>query len=349
MKLRFLEIAERVIPCPTAPYHERFVQNAVREIAAEFDLKLRSDTFGNIYLESGHEGRPIVLAAHMDHPGFEIVSSNPEAWIAKFLGGVPENYFKAGMSLRLHPGNKQARLGAKEGQNFLIHSEEELSMQPEFAVWDLPDFLLEEGLLHARVCDDLVGVATIISVLGALREENHTGKVIGLISRAEEVGFHGALFAAKSGEIPRDSLVISLETSRELAPVQMGAGVIIRVGDRASVFNDEATRFLAETAQLSAAEETTFKFQRALMSGGTCEATAFQHYGFQTAALCVALGNYHNCGPAEQIAPEYVNVSDVENMILLLTNAARRMSDFSELTSKLKSRLHHIEKEIRTT
>ena len=47
------------------------------------------------------------------------------------------------------------------------------------------------------------------------------------------------------------------------------------------------------------------------MSGGTCEATAYQLYGYRTAALCVALGNYHNCGPNHQIAPEYVSVDDV--------------------------------------
>ena len=43
------------------------------------------------------------------------------------------------------------------------------------------------------------------------------------------------------------------------------------------------------------------------MSGGTCEATAYQLYGYRTAALCVALGNYHNCGPDLTIAPEFVD------------------------------------------
>ena len=41
------------------------------------------------------------------------------------------------------------------------------------------------------------------------------------------------------------------------------------------------------------------------MSGGTCEATAYQEFGFQTAAVCVALGNYHNCGPRNRIAAEF--------------------------------------------
>ena len=62
-----------------------------------------------------------------------------------------------------------------------------------------------------------------------------------MISRAEEVGFQGALTVASSRQLPKDSLVISLETSRELPPVKMGQGVIIRVGDRASIFDSAAT------------------------------------------------------------------------------------------------------------
>jgi hypothetical protein len=40
-----------------------------------------------------------------------------------------------------------------------------------------------------------------------------------------------------------------LETSRELPGVKMGGGVILRVGDKASIFDSEATRFLAEDDQ----------------------------------------------------------------------------------------------------
>ena len=62
------------------------------------------------------------------------------------------------------------------------------------------------------------------------------------------------------------------------------------------------------------------------MSGGTCEATAYQLYGYRTAALCVALGNYHNCGPDETIAPEFVAVDDVAGMIALMHAAATNES-----------------------
>jgi hypothetical protein len=76
------------------------------------------------------------------------------------------------------------------------------------------------------------------------------------------------------------------------------------------------------------------------MSGGTCEATAYQEFGFQTCAVCVALGNYHNCAPKNRIAPEYITVRDALAMVSLLVQAARRMPAFDRITGGLVRRLH---------
>src|SRR5258708_13636088 len=172
-----------------------------------------------------------------------------------------------------------------------------------------------------------------------LRRSRARVNVIGVISRAEEIGFQGALAVAASRGVPKNSLVISLETSRELPGVKMGGGVILRVGDRASIFDSEATRFLAEVATGLSRGKRSFAFQRGLMSGGTCEATAYQELGFQTAAVCVALGNYHNCAGASRIAAEYVSVSDALGMIELLASAAKAMPRYRALVARLPVRL----------
>jgi len=75
------------------------------------------------------------------------------------------------------------------------------------------------------------------------------------------------------------------------------------------------------------------------MFGGTCEATAFQEFGYQTAAVCVALGNYHNCHPQGGIAAEYVSLSDACGMVDLLVATARQMRVFDRLTAKLPKRM----------
>ena len=69
----------------------------------------------------------------------------------------------------------------------------------------------------------------------------HTVERVRRPARAEEIGFHGALAVAAKRGVPKNSLIVSLETSRELPGVKMGQGVILRVGDRTSIFDSEAT------------------------------------------------------------------------------------------------------------
>jgi endoglucanase len=147
--------------------------------------------------------------------------------------------------------------------------------------------------------------------------------------------------------LPRNALVVSLETSKELPPVKMGQGVILRVGDRSSIFDSTAMRFLGEAAAGLRAKDEKFRFQRALMFGGTCEATAFQEFGYQVAAVCVALGNYHNCHPQGRIAAEYVSLSDACGMVRLLVEAARQMRAYDRLTGKLPERLRTLLRQAR--
>jgi len=181
-----------------------------------------------------------------------------------------------------------------------------------------------------------------LATLVELKRSRAQVNVVGALSRAEEIGFQGALAIAATGGIPKNSLVISLETSRELPGVRMGQGVILRVGDRTSIFNSQGMRFLAEVAGEVRGRRSAFRFQRGLMGGGTCEATAYQEFGFQSAAVCVALGNYHNCAAGDKIRAEYIDVGDACSMVELLVAAARAMPRFDKLTSKLPARLQVI-------
>ena len=55
--------------------------------------------------------------------------------------------------------------------------------------------------------------------------------------------------------------------------------------------------------------------------------------------MCVALGNYHNCGERNRIAAEFVSLSDALSMVELLTSAAEQMPQYAELIGKLPKRL----------
>ena len=61
--------------------------------------------------------------------------------------------------------------------------------------------------------------------------------------------------------------------------------------------------------------------------------------GIGDAAVCVPLGNYHNCGARNKIAAEFVSLADACAMVDLLADAARRMPDYARLTGRLPARL----------
>ena len=71
---RVLRIAERTMSRPTAPYREGAVIAWVRDFAARNPhLVLCADPHGNLELRRRGvraTATPLVLAAHMDHPGF---------------------------------------------------------------------------------------------------------------------------------------------------------------------------------------------------------------------------------------------------------------------------------------
>src|SRR6266567_1722055 len=111
----FCELAGRLMRRPAVPRHESAVREEVEAICAEHELPFARDRFGNVLvrLQSASRGRrPLVLAAHLDHPGFEVVRPlGTGRWLARFLGGVPPNYFRRGIRLRLMPGALPAVLG----------------------------------------------------------------------------------------------------------------------------------------------------------------------------------------------------------------------------------------------
>lgn len=274
-----LPVLSAILAQPTAPFREDAVRAEIERLLAPCaHVTVERDSFGNVIAEyrRGSRTPAFALAAHMDHPAYVQ---------GRFLGGVPERYRKTGTTREFG----------------------------DFAMWDLPACEIAGDRVYSRACDDLVGCAAIVAAFLEMERNQQEGACLALFTRGEEVGFVGAIKLAKSGRIPRDVCIVSLETSSELGgPGRMGEGVIVRVGDRTSIFDSAATATLLDFAAAA-----KIPAQRCLMAGGTCEATAYQLYGYRAAGMCVALGNYHNCGPDGKIAPEYVSLADANSMARL--------------------------------
>ncbi len=134
--------------------------------------------------------------------------------------------------------------------------------------------------------------------------------------------------------------IIAIECSAEQPYAPIGDGVIIRVGDKTSIFNSSLTYFLTQQAEALAKHSKRFKFQRALMPGGTCEATVYDAYGYTAAAVCIPLGNYHNMDRIKKkIGPEYIAVRDWQWMVRLFVYVAMTAEQYSTDNTELKKRI----------
>jgi endoglucanase len=220
------------------------------------------------------------------------------------------------------------RGGIDDNRKIVIETEEPIA-DPILGMWDLPSYEVRDGHLRGRVCDDLAGVAAIMATLEELATLDRTElpTVTAVFTRAEEAGFCGALCLVDSEEsaalLPPTSLIVSVEISGATPGAKLGGGAIVRVGDKASFFDQDLLEMMWR-ATAAARETGHLNVRRALMDLGTCEATAFAAKGYRAAGVCVPVGNYHNMDfDLGEIGPEHVSVHDLEMLQRLLVTVAR--------------------------
>jgi endoglucanase len=83
-------------------------------------------------------------------------------------------------------------------------------------------------------------------------------------------------------------------------------------------FDSTMDLWLADTAATLAKRDPRFTYQRALMTGGACEASLFQLHGRRVGALATPLGNYHNMTNRGGIGTEFVSIRDFDQALLWL-------------------------------
>lgn len=347
------KLLHQLLSCPTAPYREFHVATFVKQFLEKENISYLVDPIGNIIVGADSKESYIrkvrnsskeplrFFIAHMDHPGF-----HGQKWLNKktlgvtWLGGTPRKFLNgAKVWLATQEGVvgegiiQKAKLNSqksalensqvvvkkwnREFQNVKIEAK---ALYGSFAfsspVWE------KNRTIYTKAADDLVGVFSILSLAKKLKK-NHS-RFLGLISRAEEVGFIGTIGHLDLGWLnsKKDSVVVvSLETSRTLPGALMGKGPIVRLGDRATPFDPGLIQVLTRLAQ----SKLPKGFQRRIMDGGTCEATAAIAFGFKAMGISIPLGNYHNQsfegGPESRgewgPAPEFVHTQDIEGMLKL--------------------------------
>ncbi|MEM1186817.1 MAG: M20/M25/M40 family metallo-hydrolase [Planctomycetota bacterium] len=296
----------------------------------------------------------LAFAAHLDHTGFWAVEMRGARTLeAHWMGRFPEElivggeviFWTDGKPLReVEPGllpdaQQGLRVGGRkvsgkvteilgfneEGDVSRVLVEVEGQVEPgSIGMWALPEAEHLGGKFFARAIDDVAGAAAMVCLLDELVRDKSEVPVTCLFTRAEEGGFFGAIHYCQEhygpdAVAPGPDLIISIECSKALPNAPQGHGPIVRVGDKHVMFEPELTVWAARVARLLESRDNTFRFQRKLMDGGTCESSVFQAYMGNAGALCVALGNYHNHNPdAGKIDLENIDISDWGNLIRLM-------------------------------
>jgi putative aminopeptidase FrvX len=329
---------------PTASGREEAVIDWVRRWARRRDdLRLATDTGGNLLItQKGRKSRATVLAvAHMDHPAFVITAVHGKEAAYEFRGGVRAEYFEGARVEFVTGDGRGGRVtayeaGTRQG-NIRLRGPE--PRPGDIARWRFSPRRSRERHLLAPACDDLAGSAAALAALDRARGRADLRHFGVLLTRAEEMGFVGALHAAKTGSIPSEARILSIETSRASTDAPVGEGPVIRVGDAATVFDQGLTNLISrEVARRG------LRHQRKLMSGGACEATAFGVYGYRATGLCLPLGNYHNMGHLDEVEAgtgearpmmEEISLDDFHGLVDLLLIAAEAVDGQSDLQQQL--------------
>ncbi len=334
-----LAVAEALLSLPTAPLLEDQPAAWVEAFAAGCGgLAAERDGAGNVVVryagEAADPARPLVLVAHLDHPGFAVEGVDEGVAQLAFRGGLSASHALAGTPVEFFARSGVEPLGRGElldttadGRRLsgatarVLHGE---AASNGFAMWGFPGFELVDGRIAGRVCDDLLGAAMALATLAELARSGPADVAVwGLFTRAEEIGFLGALEAIRLATVPCEALVLSIECSSALAGAPQGDGVIVRVGDRKTIFDPGLTQALVDAAARLGDADGGFAWQRKLMDAGTCEASAFGSCGYRASGLALPLGNYHNAlDTGTGIGPEHVAVSDYLSGVALLVELA---------------------------
>lgn len=336
---------------PTAPYREEHVIATVSEALVGAGVPFFADPVGNLVigvadrrayreLVNADGDEPVRLfVAHMDHPGFHGMHWTRMSRLRiRWHGGSPTRHL-AGAAVWLADHSGVVASGALANVKLGAARRAMDTAEVRFKAADLPRLRglparsLYGGFgfrspvwragrrVYTKAADDLVGVfclcATAMELFGR-RRKGPQPPFIGLLTRAEEVGFIGAIGHLELGWLRgahRPLVCVSLEASRTLPGAVVGKGPVVRLGDRRTVFDADALQVLSGVA----ARALPDGHQRRVMEGGVCEGTAATVYGLPSVGLSVPLGNYHNegfdggpdCPHPRGPAPEFVHLDDI--------------------------------------
>lgn len=379
MNKKKLSELKALLSLPTAPFREHYIAEYVVSVLTKSKVPFFKDPYGNIVIGVSSDGQykklvqrpskePVRLfIAHMDHPGFHGVKwLKNRNLLVKWFGGSPVKYV-SGAKVAIFGNHNNACLSGKIIKPKLVSKKwaidsAEVRLDPgQVKHKDRPGAIdlfgtfkfskpvtLRGKRLYTNAVDDLCGVFVILeTAITSFKTTSRKEKpFLGLLTRAEEVGFVGAVAHFDLGWLhnsKRPIVCISLEASRTLPGARLGKGPVVRTGDRRTVFSANELKVLSDLAE----KVLPGKHQKRIMDGGACEATAATVFGLPAIGISLPLGNYHNqgfeggpeCRGPGGPAPEFVHLDDIQGEIKLCRALMRSGLEWRQPWKKQKKLL----------
>ena len=348
---------KEVTTIPTAAGREdRVIAWIEQWLSHRKNLELKRDKAGNLMImhknkpPATQQPAPIYITAHLDHPAFVVRTVKSETIELEFRGGVHDAYFE-GAKIEIVDSNDKShkavinKLSAKskpfKRATATLTRPKKGIVPGDIGRWAFPKPSIDKNnILHTHACDDLAALVAALAVMDVIQKRDGFEHIGLLLTRAEEVGFVGAIAACKLRTVPKSSRLICLENSRSFPESPIGAGPILRVGDRLSVFEPNLTNAMSDIMLAYEKKHPDFKWQRKLMPGGACEATAFATYGYLSTCVCLPLGNYHNMRDIDavkagtrkdaRVGREFISVDDFHGLVDLLLICCAQLDEQRE-------------------
>ncbi|MBI5388919.1 hypothetical protein HZB01_00905 [Candidatus Woesearchaeota archaeon] len=355
-------LLQRLNSAPTASFKETEVNKVIVAFLNEHfhgnpKVTALYDHYGNLVIHyKGDKNReqPKVLAfdLHTDHPAFHTKPLDKGMLEAGLMGGFDEEAV-VGSLAHLHAysygGNytphgtglfterlSDDRIG---NARYLLEAEDKAHAVRGIAIPVLEGvdpvnpvtYDPKTSLITAPVMDNLASVAMSLAAFKEVVDADLDVDVYLLCNKAEEVGYIGAYGLLQGSILPKDALVVCVETSSYVkkggedgALVQIatpGQGYIHRTADGSTPFWHPDV-----TVLLDVADQTLPHID---MTGGVCQGTLYLASEYRTGATCIALKGYHNglYDGNGKFVPEKVHADDFMQGKRFLVMVARTLAE----------------------
>ena len=260
------------------------------------DVKIYTDRIGNLicYKKGLQSDIKIMIIAHMDEVGFQVISVDGDNICLKTLGNV-KTWNAINQRISSSDDEKAAILYCEDPENMKPHDFEKIKAVPIKGSLEIGDVLgfdtpfIDSGTQWiGRALDNRISCGILIEIL--MSNINNKNDIYCVFSTQEEISMRGARVAV-AALMPEVIIDLDVSPVGERNSLKMGHGVGIKLSDSIGVSSSSLVKQMERYAK-----DCDISFQREVSDCGTSELiiTNEKDAGAERVGLSVPCRNMHS-------------------------------------------------------